>query len=213
MRWVTRYKFAAITGISKKSASNAVARGDVTFREDGGQIKVDLESPLTKQYMAKFEKKKSKKGKAPAATKTKPAPKTNETEEAGQESMPDIDLDEVAGVLSAHKDQLSKPMLEQLKLIEQIRGMKQKTDTARMKLIERDFVAQVFAKIYAVDVNEFRTLGANLAPVVCSIAGVDSPEISLQIEKAIEERVFKVLAHVKRIIDDFLKSIEAEPLA
>ena len=212
MRWVTRAKFATIAGISRKSASNAVVRGDVTFVDDKGDIKIDLEAKLTKEYMAKFKKKRVKKGAGQSAKKPESAPKDSGKEEGGQNLAEDIDLDEVAGILSAHINILNRTMLGHLKSIEQIRAIKQKTDMARLKLIERDLVAQVFAKIYAVDVNEFRTLGASLAPVVASIAGADRPDIVLQIEQAIEKRVFKVLGHVKRIINDFLKSIEAEKL-
>jgi hypothetical protein len=212
MRWVTRAKFAAITGISRKSVSSAVARGDVTFVDEGGEIKIDLQSDLTKNYMAKFKENNVKKGKRRVPKQAEPEPDEPEKEEQGQAPLPNVDLDALAGILGANAHNLDRATLDRLKAIEQIRAIKQKTDQARLKLIDRALVAQAFAKIYAVDVNEFRTLGANISPVVGSIAGVDRPDLLLQIEQAVNAEVFKVLGHVKRIINDFLKSVEAEKI-
>jgi hypothetical protein len=207
MRWVSRAKFAAITGISRKSVSSAVARGDVTFVGEGGQIKIDLQGPLTKEYMAKFEG-----GGGRQAGKTaEKAPKVASPDQADHE-VSEADLEDMRGVLLSNMEQLSKPELDRLKALEQVRALKQKTDQARLKLIDRDLVARCFSKIYAVDVNELRTLGANLAPGLASIFGADRPDLILQAEQTIEAEVFKVLEHVKRIISDFLKSIKAEPL-
>jgi hypothetical protein len=199
MRWVTRAKFASIAQISRKSASNAVNRGDVDIRKEGGTVKIDMDGPLTKQYLDRIMERK-----AGAPDQGDPG--------QGDQPAPDTDLESMAAALGANVNQLSRSELDRLKAIEQIRAIKQKTDQARRNLIDRALVAQAFAKIYAVDVNEFRTLGANLAPGLASIFGADRPDLILQAEQSIEAEVFKVLGHVKRIINDFLKSIEAERL-
>ena len=71
-------------------------------------------------------------------------------------------------------------------------------------LIERALVQTVFGRLYTIDTNELRTLGAKLAPDICGTLGVEDPEKVLQIEQRIENEVLKTLAHIKRIINKFL---------
>lgn len=74
----------------------------------------------------------------------------------------------------------------------------------RRELIERTLVQSVFSKLYSVDVNELRTLGAKLAPALCGIMGCDDPEVVLAVEKTIDGEIIKSLAHIKRLMDEFL---------
>ena len=82
----------------------------------------------------------------------------------------------------------------------------------RMELIDKIFVRKVFSKLYNIDVNEWRTLGANLAPEIAAAAGIDEPAMILRIEKIIEAGVFDILGSVKIVFAKFLKEMKAEQL-
>lgn len=77
----------------------------------------------------------------------------------------------------------------------------------RQALIDRALVAQVFAKLYQIDTNELLTLGAKVTPIIAAEFGIEEPESMLRIEKAVDQEQRKILTHVKRLLDDFLKSV------
>lgn len=79
-------------------------------------------------------------------------------------------------------------------------------------LIERDTVRTVFARLYSIDSNELQTLGSRLAPAVCGRLGVEDPASVLSVEQMIDEHVFKVLAHIKRVFNDYLVSAGGQPV-
>jgi len=212
MKLKTKSELARLVKRSPAYIDKAIKTKKLRLVGKGRRAEIDLEDIDTIKFIEACREndaiKAGRDGAEPDEVSTqKPAPA-----ESGPDEVPDIDLDALAGILGANTAKLDRATLDRLKAIEQIRAIKQKTDQARLKLIDRALVAQAFAKIYAVDVNEFRTLGANTSPVVGSIAGVDRPDLLLQIEQAVNAEVFKVLGHVKRIINDFLKSIETEKL-
>lgn len=82
----------------------------------------------------------------------------------------------------------------------------------RGQLIDRALVSTVFNRLYQIDSNELKTIGAKVAPDVGAELGVEDPETLLRIEKRIEDEILKVLAHIKRTLDDFLRGVDAEPI-
>lgn len=107
---------------------------------------------------------------------------------------------------------LGKHNVDILKTVEQIRGMQVKREKERNELVSRTLTQRVFHKLYIVDTNEFKTLGDKLAPDLAAIAGVDDSEITIQMSQRVEKEVYKILNHIKRIINDFLKKIDAEEI-
>lgn len=81
----------------------------------------------------------------------------------------------------------------------------------RGQLIDRALVSTVFGRLYQIHSNEFRTLGAKLAPSVGGELGVENPEALLRIEQYIDDEVIGILSHVKRVFDKFLQDVGAEP--
>lgn len=88
-----------------------------------------------------------------------------------------------------------------------------KTRTERMQkrgqLIDRGLVASVFGKLYMIDTNQLRTVGAKLAPNIAGRFGAEDPAAQLEVEKIIDDEITKVLVHIHRELNDFLVSIGA----
>jgi hypothetical protein len=85
-------------------------------------------------------------------------------------------------------------------------------ETKQGLLIERRLVSTVFARLYQIDTNELRTIGAKVAPDVAAELGVEDPATQLRIEKRIDDEILKVMAHSKRLMDDFLVTVGAAPI-
>lgn len=89
---------------------------------------------------------------------------------------------------------------------------KQERERSRGILIKRDMVRRVFAKIYTIDSNELKPLGDKLAPEIAAIFESDDAKLILKTKQKLEKEIFRSLKHIKRLINDFLKSLEAEPI-
>lgn len=89
-----------------------------------------------------------------------------------------------------------------------------KTRVGRMKergeLIDRRAIQTVFGKLYAVDANELRTLGSKLAPKLASVFGDDDPDKLLAAERLIDDETLRTLAHIKKILNSFLRKAGAK---
>jgi hypothetical protein len=107
---------------------------------------------------------------------------------------------------------MSLSTANRLKAIEAVKQAQIKNAKDRGQLISRDLVRQVLAQIFTIDVNEWRTLSANLTPELASVFGIHDAEKLIEAEARIDQEVFAILQHSKRITNDFLKSIEAEGL-
>jgi hypothetical protein len=83
-------------------------------------------------------------------------------------------------------------------------------EAKRGQLIERKLVQTVFGRLYQIDSNQLKTLGAKLAPDIAGEMGIEDTGSLLRIEQKIDEEVSKMLAHIKRLIDDFLVGIGGE---
>ena len=182
---------------------------------------IDTEHPVNKAYIAV---RKSRLERRKTAGLSTPGPKAGTVDRAkeaeiikaverGEDpspksngSLPDI---AIPSDLSAD---LGKYNIDILKSIEQIKGMQVKREKERQELVSRELTQKLFHKIYIVDTNEWKTIGDKLAPDLAAIAGVDDSDIIIKMNQRIEKEVYKILNHTKRIINDFLKGIEAEEI-
>ncbi len=201
MAIVAKAKFAKLSTVNKSSITRAIAAGSLVIRPDGN---LDTDNPVNQDYIRRCNDKKAQPEPTPKAS-----PKNNTTQNNKTVSDLDISTDSLAiDVLKA----LSKSSIDKLKVIEQINQIRVKTKKDRLELVERKLVEKVFSKLYMVDVNMWRTLGANLSPEIASIAKIDDNEIILKVGEIIEKEVFVILQHVKRTMNDFLVEIEASEI-
>jgi len=218
MEAITKAEFAERAGVSRAMISKLIKNGQLVVRPD---TKLDVKNPVNQDYL-RFRKDKQEKEaqeKSSGKKTTKGSRKKKGTQERKKDlgdvldDLEGVNLEDLSDAISSGKlGLLSRSSADRLKVIEQVRAIQLKTDKERNNLIERALVRRVLGQIYTIDVNEFRTLGLNLAPELAAAAGIDDSEIILKIGELIEKEVFKVLQHIKRLINDFLKEIEAETI-
>lgn len=116
------------------------------------------------------------------------------------------ELTDALSVLLATQDirTLDHGTVQKVQRIESALKTRVDRQNKRGELIDRSLVQMVLGKIYQVDVQQFRMLGAKLSPDLCGLMGVDDPVIQLMVEQRIEGEILKSLEHIKRIINEFL---------
>lgn len=118
----------------------------------------------------------------------------------------EVDLDEIlANFADLNIHELPKAALDKIRIMEVALKTRVERQHKRRELIERSLVQSVFGRLYQIDSNSWRTMGAALAPEVAGALGVDEPERVLVVEQMIDDKVMKTLAHVQRLLNDALK--------
>lgn len=213
MRLLNKKQFAELAGVSRAAVGQACKAGALVIRPDG---KLDIDTPVNKSYIEKHQakaranKSKQSQSKTSSAAKQQPGISKEPQQIIEELLLPPENLG--FDGLSRYLEALSRGSADKLKIIEQIRQLQVKTKKERRELISRDLVSKVYAKLYMIDVNEWRALGANLTPEIAACASIDNNEVMIKIEQVIEKEVFVILQHVKRTMNDFLKEIEAKEL-
>lgn len=201
-RFVSQIRFAELAGVSAMAISKGGKSGLVFKGEDG---RYDLLHPVNNEYL--FKKNPKRKGRvAPEPKKKQKADKEQPAiEEKAKPVVQDMDPEELEAMTGSLYN-LDKLTVDKLKVIEAIHGQRLKNDESRGVLIDRRLVRRVFGKIHTVDVQEFLAIPISFAPYVAGLFGKDDPETIMLIEKELSAELYKCLNHVKRIIDDFMKS-------
>lgn len=204
-QYVSQSGFAKLAGVSRQAITQAVKEG----RLESCKLGIDPEHPTNRHYLATSRANAHRNTDRGSQQKRKSAPKSVRGKK--------VDITALTGgligtELDDYLSALSKPSTDRLKVVEQIKALRLKTDERRLTHVPRETVRRVFSRIYMVDTNEFRTLPDKLASEVASICGIDDDEKVFEIKEIIELNVFKVLNHVKRLINDFLEEIRDEPL-
>ena len=194
MELVTQSHIAKLAGVSRQAVSQLVAKG---LLKTHGK-KVDLSDPGTVAYIQNAKNSSSRM----LAKHSSPASRQYQ---APLEDLPDLSSIPLAS--------LSLVDANRLKTLEQIRQYQTKTDELRKNLVPRETVRSVFSKLHMIDVNQWRTLGPSLAPVIAALVGVDDDAMIMRISTEIEAEVFKILEQCKRLQNDYLVSIKSEPMA
>lgn len=127
----------------------------------------------------------------------------------GEEYVNDtLTLDLVLDALNTHDfSKLPGPAVQKMQRLEAALKTRVDREAKRGGLIDRNLVSVVFAKRYQIDTNQLRPLAAKVAPDLAAELGVEDPETVLKIEKRLDDEISRILTHVKRLMDDFLKGI------
>lgn len=205
-RYVSRTKFAAMCGVSTTSIRRAVNSGRLAVMPGRGKRDcIDLQDPKSiiyqetdrSNYQNPQKKKKRSVGR-PKGAKKPPRKKQVETPE-----LPEF-VDDTPVAVTTHNAQV-------IKLYETIRQTRVKTAKEQGSLVNRDRIALLFAKLYTIDANEWKMLPANAASEVAAICGADDKDTILKIEQLLENKVFSILRHARRLILDYIEEIEGDP--
>lgn len=211
--------FAEKAGVTRQTIYNQIKAGVLFLGDDK---KLDLDNPENLQYLRDRGvslddmKPPEKKPSAPRPKKPRskpPAKPKSRAPAAPPAELPGIDAEEVLARLSSLDIRNLTPAdVGKVARLESALKTRVEREHKRGLLIDRAAVQTVFGKLYQIDTNEFKVLGASLAPLVAGALGVEDPEKILQVERMIDEKVIKVLAHSKRVLDDFLKKAGADEL-
>ncbi len=202
---VTQTKFAELAGVSRQAVSKVIRAGGLVVRPDK---KLDTVNPVNHDYLNRdrdngITTAESKSKSKPKKTKSaKSKPKNDESESA------EIDLDNIPENLNG----LMKSELERVKVAEQILDLRQKRQIARDDLISRKLIRSVFSKFYEIDMNEFLTLKDKLMPDIAAIFEVNDPKLQMKAGERMDEELWKILKHIQRVKNDFLKNVKSEEL-
>jgi hypothetical protein len=223
MPLVNLSSFARIAGVHRSYISRLVQQGKL-LRMPSGEM--DTESPVNKAFIDK-QRKEGKKSRpnlisskeVAAANPSKPPQSRRVIQEEQEEpenlnngKFDNILLDSILSgetVIDALEN-LSKESTDRLRTIEQIKKLRIETEVSRNKLIPRELVSRIFSKIYAIDINEFKTLGPAISQDIIPLVGIVKEDQVMAIGEMVDKHLRKVLQHIKRIIDDFLKTLEVE---
>lgn len=197
---ISQKKFSDLCGVTPPAISKAIKQE--RLKKIG--TKIDLDCELSKDYL-KLQKESN------SAPKKKSSRKKTSKEKAQTEPPPESDD---GAPLQLSLDLTDKQLLlfkkveiEKLYKVEQAKEKKFNRGVARGKYIERKSVEAVFAKLYSVDTNELKEMENRLAPSICGFFKKnDDSEESILVRKLLNEEVSISLRHIKRIMDDFLKS-------
>lgn len=227
MSFVNQAGFARVAGVHRSYISRLVKQGKL-LRVPSGEF--DTESPVNKAFIDK----QRKNGKKPrpnlvspkevAAAKEIDIPykpsQSRRVIQAEQEKPEKLDNSETSrilldSILSGEiaidaLENLSKESIDRLRIIEQIQKLRTEREVIRGKLIPRELVSHVLSKLYAIDINEFKTLGPAISQDIIPLVGIVKEEQIMAIGEMVDKHLRKVLQHIKRIIDDFLKTLEDE---
>lgn len=132
-----------------------------------------------------------------------PRPPAAPTEELDAEAL----LEQVANL---DLRTMTKASIDKIRVLETALKTRVERQQRMGLLIERKLVSVTFGKLYQIDTNELRPIGAALSPEIAGVLGVDDPEKILQVEQIIDSKVMKVLAHIQRLMNDFLVRVGAE---
>lgn len=206
MPLISQAAFATKAGVSRQAITKAITVGTVRKRGNG---KIDTTDSVNLEYVRKKQKERDKDQK-----KDNPERLTESVDKPDFHSL--MDSGEYDHLFSGGQpekiDNLTKANAEKLKIIEQIKQIQLKLAKERKELIPKELVQKVFGKIYAIDVNEFQTLPANIIADIASIVGIDDDEKITQLTEVIDKKVFRTLQHIKTTINKFLKEIDAEQI-
>jgi len=120
-----------------------------------------------------------------------------------------LDFSNGAGYPERPEDLLSQPssFAEQVKTIEAWMDKKLKNMEKRGELVQRKVIEKLFSRLFAVHQNQFLVSSDRIANMVAGLCGVNEDAKILELSNAVQIELYKTLAHIKRLIDDFLKGL------
>lgn len=209
--------FAERAGCSRQHINNLVKRGEL-IRGDDKKIDLDLRQNL--QYLldrgvSLDDMKPPEKKRPPSGKKKPPAKPPGRTRSKPPadplDGLPAIDAEEVLARLSSLDIRNLTPAdVGKVARLESALKTRVEREHKRGLLIERATVQTVFGRLYMIDSNELRTLGSKLGAEIAGMLGEEDPEKVLAVEKRIDDEVLKSLAHIKRVLGDFLRKAGAD---
>lgn len=204
-------------GITRARVNQYVQRG-ILYRVNS---KIPTDHPGNKEWLLDrdgYEKNELQApGRAPGTSPKKPPANKyalpGEESAAGNDGLDTVDWDTVLDAIAQMDlSKLSNAAVQKIQRIESAYKTRVEHQAKRGKLIDRTLVATVLGRMYQIDSDQIKPLGAKLAPAIGGMCGVEDTATLLQIEKHVDEETHRILSHIKRLMDDFLIGVGAEPV-
>lgn len=105
---------------------------------------------------------------------------------------------------------MSKPDLDRMKLVEEVRERQRKNGLAESQLIKRPVVRRFAGKLGEIDTNQWGTYTSRVIDDVMSIAGVSDNAIKIQITERLDDEVYTILQSTQTAQLEFIESMRSE---
>jgi hypothetical protein len=197
---VSQKAFADLCDVSPPAISKAIKQQ--RLKKVG--TKIDLDCPLSKQYLKLQQQSAPDVQKKKPAKKKTPKKKTVEDGEPGEQMKLPLSLDDMTDEQLMLHDKVD---IDQLDKIQAARKKKFEYAVAKNNYIKRELLAQLFARLYTIDKDEFKAFEERLTPAICGIFGFqpDSQE-ALDLMKLLNEETTRVIVHRQRKIEEFVNA-------
>lgn len=187
-------------GFSETTVRNAHKKGHLVRIKSGAyKGKYDITDPINVSGLQIIKASPQSGDKRPRFVDTKP--KIAQKTKPKKETKKGLELKDI--------DHNDFNALRSLKEREAIREKQLKNEKFRGELVNRKAVSQIFNKLWSVDSSQLIPLATKISPEICSICGVEDPEVIAKVREKIDKEVWNVLGHCKRIMSDYLSKIEA----
>lgn len=202
--------FARKCGVTKMAISSAIKKEKLPIIKDErtGIIYVDTVHPQAIEYATRERSNRQKTKNIPR--KIPPVP-VDKIEQKEIEPKKPENMSRSFGTDDAKYLDISQVGAANLvKTYETIRQARIRSAKEQGQLINREGIARLFAKLFAVDANEWKSLPGNAAPEIAAIFENEDKEKIVKAEEMLDKMVHKTLEHSQRLMEDYLTEIEVE---
>lgn len=210
---ISRASFAKQLDITKAAVTNNVKKGRIILDEND---LVNTDDPINQSFAERIRQRKvsgidkDRTGR-PKGSKNGNTVKKQE-EFAKNLVLPPIDLSSAIEYPDSIEDLLRRrgweSLAPNLKILEAWEKTKIENAKKKGELIDRKLVQKFVSKLYAIDTNEFLTSSGKIANLVAGICDVNDDGKIVELKNEIETELYKTLAHIKRVMDDFLQQLD-----
>jgi hypothetical protein len=197
MRFYSNRKFANLLGIKSQSVDLAVKNGKLRRTKHG----IDLQDIHVISYLLDRVPEDRKSVASHAIDKALEDTTEYDMSEKEKQKEVSFELDDI----EANIANIGKADIDKLKALESIKKLRFENEERRGQYIDRQVVTRFCMKLYAIDTSEFAMLAHNSAPEIASICGIDDAEVILEIQQYLEDKVYRVQEHIKRVLNEYLE--------
>lgn len=216
MELVTQSEFARRVGVSRQAIGFAVKRKMVDSFGNGKKLKIDFLGSKTVDYVNQLhDKKKSgvikrrkKKDGDAVSDKSKKIEDDNGGNGGGH-----LSNDELKEKFLENPRFLTKSDVELLKTVEQVQSLLIKNKKDRNELVSREMIQRVFARLYAIEMKELRSIPSSASSEIASMCKVEDGKLILEIEDYLGSEILSALKSITKLLDDYLKKIGADGIS
>jgi hypothetical protein len=203
---MTKSSFAKTINISKAAVSQNLSKGKIKTNEEG---LIDTDDPVNLAFM-KYQE--SRKQVDPDRKRTGRPKGSKNGQRSIQRPIPKVDFSNGIFYPLTAQELSQQDGWENLapvyKAAEDFEKRRLENAKKRGKVIDRKVIEKLFSKLFAVHQNQFLVSSDRIANMVAGLCGVNEDAKILELSNAVQTELYKTLAHIKRLIDDFLKGLE-----